>query len=54
MSEIANMVKTVPDSYINEAGNGITQAGIAYLKPLIMGERTPVYENGMPKHFVIR
>ena len=54
VSAIANMVKTVPDAYINESGNGITEAGIAYLKPLILGERTPVYENGMPKHFVIR
>lgn len=54
VSAIANMVKTVPDAYINEAGNGITDAGIAYLAPLILGERTPVYENGMPKHFVIQ
>ena len=54
VSAIANMVKTVPDAYINEAGNGITEAGIAYLAPLIIGERAPVYENGMPKHFVIK
>ena len=54
VSAIANMVKTVPDAYINEAGNGITAAGIAYLAPLIIGERTPVFENGMPKHFVIK
>ena len=54
VSAIANMVKTVPDAYINAEGNGITDAGIAYLAPLILGERTPVYENGMPKHFVIQ
>lgn len=54
VSAIANMVKTVPDAYINEAGNGITEAGLAYLAPLILGERTPAYENGMPKHFVIK
>lgn len=54
VSAIANMVKIVPDAYINESGNGITDAGIAYLAPLIIGERTPVYENGMPKHFVIK
>lgn len=54
VSAIANMVKTVPDAYINEAGNGITEAGLAYLAPLILGERTPVFENGMPKHFVIK
>lgn len=53
VSAIANMVKTVPDAYINAEGNGITEAGIKYLAPLILGERTPTYECGMPKHFVI-
>ena len=50
---IANAIKTVPDEYINEEGNGITDAGIAYLKPLIMGELSLEYVNGLPKHFVI-
>ena len=50
---IANAIKTVSDEYINEEGNGITDAGIAYLKPLIMGELSLEYVNGLPKHFVI-
>ena len=50
---IANAIKTVPSEYINDEGNGITEAGIAYLKPLIMGELTLEYENGLPKHFII-
>ncbi|MBR2971828.1 MAG: 6-phosphofructokinase [Clostridia bacterium] len=50
---IANAIKTVPDEYINEDGNGITEAGIEYLKPLIMGELSLEYVNGLPKHFVI-
>ena len=50
---IANAIKTVPTEYINEAGNGITEAGIEYLKPLIMGELELEYEMGLPKHFVI-
>ncbi len=53
VSAIANMVKTVPDAYINENGNGITEAGLAYLAPLIVGERAPKFECGMPKHFVL-
>ena len=53
ISGIANAIKTVPDEYINEAGNGITEAGIKYLKPLIMGELTLEYVNGIPKHFII-
>ena len=50
---IANAIKTVPDEYINEDGNGITEAGIEYLNPLIMGELPLEYVNGLPKHFVI-
>ena len=50
---IANEIKTVPGAYINERGNGITEAGIKYLAPLIMGENPVVYENGMPKHIVL-
>lgn len=50
---IANAIKTVPDEYINDEGNGITEAGISYLKPLIMGELSLEYVNGLPKHFVI-
>ncbi len=50
---IANAVKTVPDEFINAQGNGITEAGIDYLLPLIMGECAVEYENGLPKHIVI-
>ena len=50
---IANAIKTVPTEYINNEGNGITEAGIAYLKPLIMGELELEYENGLPKHVII-
>ena len=53
VSEIANKVKIVPDEYINAAGNGITEAGVAYLAPLILGERPCAFEDGMPKHFKI-
>ena len=50
---IANAIKTVPTEYINDEGNGITEAGLNYLKPLIMGELTLKFENGLPKHVVI-
>ena len=49
---IANAIKTVPDEFINEEGNGISEACLAYLAPLISGETSPEYENGLPKHFV--
>ena len=53
VSEIANQVKAVPREYINERGNNITEAGRTYLKPLIIGEVAPIFENGIPKHFVM-
>ena len=53
ISGIANGVKGVPSEYINEEGNGITDACIRYLAPLIMGELDVIYEAGMPKHIVL-
>ena len=53
ISGIANEIRTVPDEYINERANGITEAGIAYLKPLIIGEPAVKYEDGLPVHVII-
>jgi len=53
IANIANAVRGVPDEYINEEGNGITEAGLEYLSPLILGEVPLTYEAGMPKHIVI-
>jgi len=53
ISKIANEIRVVPDEYINEKGNGITEAGLRYLAPLISGEVICEYENGMPKHIVL-
>ncbi len=50
---IANGIKTVPQSYINDAGNGVTDECLEYLRPLIMGESAPLYENGLPHHVII-
>ena len=52
VSEIANQVKDVPREYINAEGNGITEAGLTYLRPLIMGECTLTYCDGIPMHYV--
>ena len=53
ISNIANEVRAVPSEYINAAGNGITEKGIEYLKPLIIGEINVEYEDGLPKHIVL-
>ncbi len=50
--EIANKVKDVPREYINDDGNGITEAGLTYLRPLIIGECSLTYSDGVPKHYV--
>ncbi len=54
IQSIANMIRTVPDEFINAEGNGISSAGIDYILPLIQGECDIPYENGLPKHFVIK
>ena len=53
ISGIANAIKKVPTEFINEAGNGVTEKCVEYLKPLILGEIEQTYENGIPKHIVI-
>ena len=53
VSEIANGVKKVPREFINKEGNFITEEGIEYLKPLIMGEVSLDYDNGLPRHIVL-
>ena len=50
ISVIANRVKKVPDEFINAEGNGVTEACVHYLAPLIAGESFPEYENGIPKY----
>ena len=53
VSEIANREKLVPDGYINDEGNYITKECFEYILPLIVGEASPKYENGLPKYIVI-
>ena len=50
IGQIANHVKTVPDAWINEAGNDVTEEMLAYLLPLIQGELPCTYKNGVPVH----
>ena len=48
--DVANKIKYVPKEFINAEGNGVTQACLDYLKPLIMGEHYPNYKDGLPIH----
>lgn len=53
VDEVANKEKTVPSEYINAEGNGVTDACLEYLLPLILGEVDTEYKNGLPVHIVI-
>ncbi len=54
VGEVANRVKYVPREWISAAGNDVTDAALAYIRPLIKGEPTILTENGLPRHFVLK
>jgi len=54
VSEIANKIKKVPDEFINEKGNNVTDECLSYMLPLIIGENPVKYENGIPAHIEIK
>lgn len=45
---IANEAKSVPVEWINERGNDVKKELVDYIRPLIMGEVSLNYENGIP------
>jgi 6-phosphofructokinase 1 len=47
---IANGVRKVPREWINEEGNDVTPEMISYLKPLIQGEVSLGFRNGLPDY----
>lgn len=53
VTKVANEARTVPDSYINEKANFVTEEFIQYVKPLVEGEIYPEYENGVPKFLLL-
>ena len=48
LSEIANGVKKLPESWINEDGVSMNYNFYKYALPLIQGEVSVPYENGVP------
>ena len=53
VSEIANMVKGVPEEYINAEGNFVTRECCEYILPLIEGEDAPSYYKGIPNYIIL-
>ena len=52
--KISNAERCVPREWITEDGSNVTDAFIAYARPLIMGESTPVMVDGLPRHLVLK
>jgi 6-phosphofructokinase len=50
LSEVANVEKMMPASFITEDGFGITEKCREYLEPLIKGEDYPPYKDGLPQY----
>lgn len=53
VTKIANGERLVPDAFINEFGNDVTDECLSYILPLIQGEPQIRMNNGIPVHFVI-
>ena len=53
VANIANMVKCVPDEYINDEGNFVTKECCEYILPLIEGEDAPRYYKGIPSYIIL-
>ena len=54
LSEIANGVKLLPESWINEDGVSMNYNFIKYALPLIQGEVEVPFENGMPQYIELK
>lgn len=50
---IANEAKSIPREWINKTGNDITPALYEYLKPLIQGEVSISYKDGIPVYMPV-
>ena len=50
LSEVANQEKLVPPDFISADGFGITEVARRYLAPLIVGEASPPFKNGLPDY----
>ncbi len=54
LARIANKEKMLPRRYITKDGFGITPAARRYLEPLIRGESSPPYINGLPNYVTLK
>ena len=53
IEKIANGVRSVPLSFINDQGNDVTGEMLAYLEPLIQGEPVIPFKDGLPQYLSV-
>ncbi len=53
VANIANSTRYVPDEFITETNDNVTDSCCKYLLPLIQGEYDVHFEQGLPKHIVL-
>ena len=54
ISEVANLEKKVPLSWMNANHTQMTDEFLAYARPLIQAELTPLYIAGLPHHIYMK
>jgi len=54
LSKVANVEKFMPRDFITKDGFGITDKCRRYLTPLIQGEDSPKYKNGLPVYVTLK
>ncbi len=52
IDKVANLEKKIPVEWINDARTDMLPEFLAYARPLIQAELTPIYINGLPQHVV--
>ena len=52
--KVANIEKTVPESWIGDDGASVKKEFLDYSRPLIIGELEPFMVDGLPRHLVLK
>lgn len=53
VDKVANIARLVPDDYINDDKNFVTEKFLQYITPLVQGEITLNYKDGVPEFLVL-
>ena len=54
VNDVANAVRKVPLDFINKEKNNISDKGLKWIAPLVIGESIPDFEDGLPVQFIIK